>query len=109
MNELISMKKRDGSKGSLKIIHWITSHDLAQCEDFAHKLLADRPTVRKLRRKHQDVDDFIRAVLKKWLDRDDDDDDEESLPCTWESLIKCSHDASLDGEFVKLLRDNIPK
>ena len=103
------MKKRDGSKGSLKIIHWITSHEPAQCEDFAHKLLADRPTVRKLRRKHQDQDDFIRAVLQKWLDRDDDDDDEESLPCTWEALVTCSRDASLEGEFVRLLRDNIPK
>ena len=104
------MKKRDGSKGNFRIIEWITSHKPAQCEDFAHKLLVDRPTVRKLHRKHQDEDDFVRAVLQKWLDRDDDDDeDEKSLPCTWEALITCSRDASLDGEFVKLLRDNTPK
>lgn len=106
------MKKRDGSKGSLRIIEWITSHEPAKCEKFANILLVNKVgplTVRKLRNKYQDKHDFIIAVLETWLSRDDDDDDEESLPCTWEAIIICSQLAGLDEEFVKLLRDNLPK
>ena len=110
MNELISMKKRDGARGKLKIIAWITAHELPQCDDFAHKLLIDPLAVKRLRTNHKDDrEEFVRAVLREWINRDDDDEDEESLPCTWEALIQCSRDASLDGEFVSLLRDNIPK
>ena len=110
MPELISMKKRDGARGRLKIIDWITAHDLTQCVDFAHKLLIDPLTVKKLHTNHKDdKEKFVRAVLQKWINRDDGDDDEESLPCTWEALVQCSRDANLDGQFVSLLRDNIPK
>ena len=111
MSELISMQKRDGSKGKLvKIIEWITAHELAQCVDFAHKLLVDPLPVKKLTTKHKEnKEEFVRAVLQKWLARDDDDESEESLPCTWDALVKCCEDANLDGAFVKLLRDNIPE
>ena len=110
MPELISMKKRDGARGKLKIIKWITSHELPQCVDFAHKLLVDPLTVKKLCTNHKDdKEEFVRAVLQEWINRDDDDDDEESLPCTWETLVQCSRDASLDGEFIRLLRDNVLK
>ena len=104
------MKKRHGARGKLKIIECITAHELPQCVDFAHKLLVDPLTVKKLRTDHKDdKDGFVRAVLQKWINRDDDDDDEESLPCTWETLVECSRDASLDGNFVSLLRDNLLK
>ena len=110
MNELISMQKRDGSKGKLKIIEWITAHKLTQCVDFAHKLLVDPLPVKKLCTKHEErKEEFVRAVLQKWLDRDDDDENEESLPCTWDALVQCCEDANLDGVFIKLLRGNIPK
>ena len=110
MNDLVSMQKRDGSKGKLKIIQWITAHELAQCDDFAHKLLVGALPVKQLSTKHKESkDEFIRAVLQKWLVRDDDDENEESLPCTWEALVKCCEDANLDGVFIKELRDNIPK
>ena len=110
MDELISMKKRDGSKGKLRIIKWITSHEPTQCDDFAHKLLVDRLSVKEIRTKHQnDKDKFVRAVLERWISRDDGDEDEESLECTWEALVRCCQDAGLDGDFVKLLRDNVPK
>ena len=108
MNELISMQKRDGSKGKLKIIKWITAHKPAQCVDFAHKLLVDKFLVKELRKKHQGEDEFVRAVLKRWISRDDDDEDEESVECTWEALISCCQEADLDGVFVKLLCDNVP-
>ena len=104
------MKKRDGARGTLKIIAWITAHKLTQCVDFAHKLLIDPLTVKTLCTDYMDdKEGFVRAVLQRWINRDDGDDDEESLPCTWETLITSSRDASLDGEFVRLLRDNLPK
>ena len=109
MNELVSMQKRDGSKGKLRIFEWIASHELTRCVDFAHKLLVDRLLVKQLRKKHRGEDEFVRAVLERWISRDDGDKDEESLECTWEALVGCCHDAGLDGDFVKLLRDNVPK
>ena len=109
MSELISMQKRDGSKGKLRIIEWITSHEPTQCVDFAHKLLVDPLPVKKLSKKHEEnKEEFVRAVLQKWLDRDDDDENEESLPCTWNALVQSCEDANLDGVFIKLLRSNIP-
>ena len=109
MNELISMKKRDSTKGKLRIIKWITTHEPTQCADFAYKLLVDKLSVKEIRRKHQGEDEFVRAVLERWISRDDDDEYEESLECTWEALVSCCQDAGLDGDFVKLLRDNVPK
>ena len=107
MKDLISMKRRDGSDKDLEILDWITAHDSSQCDNFGHKLLEDRLAMKKLRKKHKDDDDkFIRAVLEKWLSRDDDDK-KGSLPCTWEALVQCAQEAGLDGEFVKLLRDNV--
>ena len=110
MTKLVSMKKRDGSKGKLRIIEWITAHKPAQCVDFAHQLLVDKLSVKKLHMKHEnDKDEFVRAVLERWISRDDDDEDEESVECTWEALVSCCQEADLDGDFVKLLRDNVPK
>ena len=109
MNELVRMKKRDGSKGKLRIIEWITSHNSTQCADFAHILLVDKLVVKQLRMKHEGVDEFVQAVLERWISRDDDDEDEESLECSWETLVRCCQAAGLDGDFVKLLHDNVPK
>ena len=111
MKELVRMRKKDGSKGKLEIIEWITAHELTKCVDFAHTLLPALP-VKKLRTEHKNnKEEFVRAVLQKWIDRDDDDDeeDDESPPCTWNALVKCCEDAKLDGKFVNLLRDYIPK
>ena len=105
------MRKKDGSKRKLKIIEWITAHEFTKCVDFAYTLLPALP-VKKRRTEHGDnKEEFVRAVLQKWIDRDDDDDeeDDESPPCTWNALVKCCEDAQLDGKFVNLLRDYIPK
>ena len=67
INELISMKKRDGSSKKLRIIDENSSHDTSQCDDFAHKLLNDRLTVRRLQKKHKDDNEFVRAVFYSWL------------------------------------------
>ena len=106
MPDLISMKRRDGSEKKLEIIRWIISHTSAKCDDFAHKLLNDRLTVRELRNKHSKNDEFVRAVLDKWVSRDDDSK-EGSLPCTWDTLVQCVDESDLDGEFLKLLKDNV--
>ena len=100
------MKRRDGSGKKLRIIKRITAHKSTKCDDFGHKLLNNESEIEKLRKTHKDDDEFIRAVLKMWLGRDDDEE-EGSLPCTWESLVECADDADLDGEFVKLMRDNV--
>ena len=98
MNDLISMKRRDGSDENLEIIDWVAAHDSSQCDDFGHKLLKDKLAMKKLRKKHKDDDDkFIRAILEKWLSRDG----------TWEVLVQCADEAGLDGDFVKLLRNNV--
>ena len=106
MNDLISMKRRDGSDENLEIIEWITSHTSSQCDNFGHKLLNNRLAIRKLRKNLKSDELFVSAVLEKWLSRDDDDK-KGSLPCTWEALVQCAQEAGLDGEFVKLLRDNV--
>ena len=107
MSDLISMKMRDGSEEKLEIIRWITSHTSTKCDDFAHKLLNDKLTVRELRKKLSKDDEFVRAVLDKWVSRDDDSK-KGSLPCTWDTLVQCVDESGLDGDFLKLLKDNIP-
>ena len=64
---------------------------------------------KKKRKKRKKKEQFVCAVLQKWLDRYDNDESEESLPCTWDALVQCCEEANLDGVFKKLLRDNIPK
>ena len=104
------MEWKDGSGEKLQIIRWITSHQSTQCSDFAQMLLKDSLTVRELKKRHGNNDDeFVRAVFRQWLSRDDDDKHEPSVPCTWESLIKCVENARLDGEFIRLLREIVPK
>ena len=30
------------------------------------------------------------------------------LSCTWDTLVQCVDEAGLDGDFLKLLKDNVP-
>ena len=109
MGDLISTEMRDGSKGKLRIIDGITTHEIEKCADFAYKLLGDKMSVKKLRKNHKGEEAFVRAVLESWISRNDDDESEKSLECTWEALVSCCKDTGLDGDFVKLLRENVPK
>ena len=86
---------------------WISSHESAQCLNFAHKLLNNRLSVKKLQKEYGKDDEFVRAVLDKWVSRDDDSK-KGSLPCTWDTLVQCVDESGLDGEFLKLLKDNVP-
>ena len=108
MDELLCIKKEDGSGEYLQVIRWITSYSSTKCEDFAHLLLKDPLVVRELRKETKNDDQFVRAVLASWLDRHDDDPTNKAVPCTWDNLALCVEQADVDGELVKAIRDNHP-
>ena len=108
ITDLINLKRKDGSRKELQIIDWITAHKSAKCDDFAQMLLNDPVTVMKLRKRHSDDDEFVRAAFNKWLSRDDDNEEEDSIPCTWEALIKCVDKAGLNRDLLKELSNNVP-
>ena len=71
-------------------------------------LLNDQVTVMKLRKTHSHDDEFVRTTFGRWLSRDDDNEEEDSMPCTWEALVKCVDDAGLNRDLLKELSDNVP-
>ena len=103
-NQLLKLKKADGS--TLQIVKTLSSFKLHQCEDFAYLLLRDDVQVRKLKSDYEEnKDQFVRAVLKDWLSRDDSDSSDSAVPRTWEALAQCVTDAELDGTLVKAIRE----
>ena len=101
MNQLISLKKTDGSGEYLRIIKWISSLSRSECVDFAHKLLVDPVKVRT-HQKLSNSDEFVRAVLEDWCDGS------RSVPRTWTALADCMEDAGLPGDLVKAIRETCP-
>ena len=55
--------------------------------------------------KHERKCNFVRAVLKDWLSRDDDDLTDSAVPRTWAALAECVTDAGLNGTLAKAIRD----
>lgn len=103
-NQLLKLKKADGS--TLQIVKTLSSFKLHQCEDFAYLLLHDDVQVRKLKSDYEEnKDQFVRAVLKDWLSRDDSDSSDSAVPRTWEALAQCVTDAELDGTLAKAIRE----
>ena len=88
-----------------KIISRITAHSSADCEDFAELLLKETTTVDKLRNENKRVENFVRAVLRNWLSRNDNDPKDPAVPRTWESLAQCMKLAGLEGVLVEHVRD----
>ena len=103
--ELISLRCPAAGDQPLRVIKWITSCEPTQCADLAHLLLRDDVTVKKLQMKNPDNDQFVRAVLREWLDRADDDHNEPAAPRTWAALAECVQDADLPGALAKAIRD----
>ena len=101
MNQLISLKKTDGSGEYLRIIRWIASLSHSECMDFAHLLLVDPVKVRT-HQKLSNSDEFVRAVLEDWLSRGDGS---RAVPRTWTALADCMEAAGLPGDLVKAVRD----
>ena len=102
-HELISLKKQDGSK--LEVTKWISSHEEWDCVDFAEMLLRNDVLVREYQNEHKRKYNFVRAVLRDWLSRDDDDSTDSAVPRTWAALAECVTDAGLDGALAKAIRD----
>ena len=97
MSELISMRRRDGSKGNLKIVEWITSRTYTQCEKFAHKLLVDNLTVKNHIRSTLIIRKCLFELFSKgrWAEmmirrR------RSQCHVQWEALVQCAQDAGLD-------------
>ena len=104
MNQLISLKKTDGSGEYLRVIRWIASLSRSECVDFAHLLLVDPVKVRT-HQKRSNYDEFVRAVLEDWLSRGDGS---LAIPRTWEALADCMEAAGLPGDLVKAIRETCP-
>ena len=89
----------------LRIIKSITACDSDLCADLAYLLLNDDVTVKKLKMNYTDNGQFVRAVLREWLERDDDNHKDPAAPRTWAALVECIHDAGLPGVLAKAIRD----
>ena len=59
----------------------------------------------KTQMKNPDNDQFVRAVLREWLNRADDDHNEPAAPRTWAALAECVQDTDLPGALAKAIRD----
>ena len=94
--------RRDG-QGELRIIDFICTHSPAQCDDFAHLLLNDMGKVRKLHIENKDPDEFVRAVLRTWINTDGGP----AVPRTWSSLVDVMRNAALYGITVQAIRKNV--
>ena len=105
-HELISLKKEDGSK--LEVTKWISSQEEWVCADFAEMLLRNAVLVKEYQNEHKRKYNFVRAVLRDWLSRDDDDSTDSAVPRTWAALAECVTDAGLDGALAKAIRDTCP-
>ena len=105
-HELILIKNADGNK--LEVIEWITSHEQWRCVDFADMLLKDDVLIRRYQNSNMGKDEFVRAVLRDWLSRDDGDSTDSAVPRTWSALAGCVSDAGLDGALAKAIRDTYP-
>ena len=102
MNQLISLKKTDGSGEYLWVIKWISSLSRNECHDFAYKLLVDPVKVRT----HQKISNsgkFVRAVLQDWCDGS-----RGSVPRSWTALADCMEAAGLPGDLVRAIRETCP-
>ena len=105
-HELICLKNEDGTK--LEVTKWLSAHEEWQCVDFAEILLRDDVSVKRYQNEHKRKYNFLRAVLKDWLLRDDGDSTDSAVPRTWSALAECVSDAGLDGALAKAIRDTCP-
>ena len=104
MNDLIGLRTKAGDKKSfVRVIKEIVACD--NYEDFAQILLPDEVTVKKLKKENSDTSQFLRAVFKEWLEKNDDDHDDPAPSRTWSSLADSIELADLPGTLAKSIRD----
>ena len=97
MSELVGISTPGGAVVSTVGI--ISAHPMTNCIQFAHVLLNDRLLVEKFQNKHSDVDEFVNAVVSKWL---------ASGTGTWEDLLEAMAKADMDRNEIRKIRDVIP-
>ena len=102
-HELVALKREDGSK--LEVTKWISAHEEWVCVDFAEMLFRNDVLVKEYQNEHKRKYNFVRAVLRDWLSRDDDNSTDSAVPRTWAALAECVTDAGLDGALAKAIRD----
>ena len=95
MSDLIHLKLKNGS--SLPVIRFIASNPEPQCIDFAHLLLKDRGKVHGLHDSNKDKDQFVRVVLRNWLDTGD---------CKWSDLTDAMEKVEMDERTVKSIKEH---
>ena len=97
--QLSAFKKPEGEM--LRIMEIICSHSMVTCVQFAHVLLNDRLLVEKMEKNKKSKDEFIHAVLSKWVSSPEGPSD----TCTWPDLLKCMRKAGMDGDHINQIRD----
>ena len=103
---MICLKKEDGTK--LEVTKWLSAHEEWKCVDLAEMLLRDDVSVKRYQNEHKRKYNFVRALLRDWLSRDDGDCTDSAVPRTWSALAECVSDAGLDGALAKAIRDTCP-
>ena len=103
MSDLIAIGRKDG-QGKLRIINFIVTHSESKVDDFAQLLMNDHNVVQGLHNKNEKKEEFVRAVLKRWVSTDG----QPAVPRTWKSLIEVMKDADLDEVMVMNIEKNLP-
>ena len=96
MYELHKLEQKD-CKEPLKIIEFVTSHDLRKCTQLANLLLRNRKAVEGiLQETKKEKAEFVCEVLDQWIANKQGT----ATPCTWADLFECMKMAHLDKSKV---------
>ena len=102
IDDLVAITSPDGE--ILRPMEIISSHPMSTCIRFADVLLKDRLEVQKIKRMNKDPDEFIQAVLGKWVASVGPP----AAPCTWPALLDSMKKANMDGFFIEKIRAAVP-
>ena len=98
ISDLVAISKPDG--GILRPMDIISSHPMPTCVQFAQVLLNNHLEVEKIRHMKKDPDEFIQAVLGKWVASVGPP----TAPCTWPALLDSMKKAGMDGVSIEKIR-----
>ena len=102
MADLVGFTKPDG--GTLHPMEIISSHSMGTCDQFAQVLLNAPLDVNRLRSKNKETEDFIHAVLSKWVASVGGP----AVECTWSNLLECMSRVGMNGVAIEEIREAIP-
>ena len=96
--DLVAVTQADGT--TLRIMEILSSHSMATCVQFAQVLLNAPLEVNKFKLQNKDPDEFIQAVLGRWVSSVGPP----AAPCTWPSLLDCMSKAGMDAFSIETIR-----